>query len=280
MTILITGANGTIGSALVQDLKARGVAFETMSSRIGESTRQGDFADVQSLTQAFAGIDTLFVLLPLVPHKLALAGNVALAAKAAGVKHIVRSSGAGADASSSFALPRLQGQIDDVLRATGIATTILQPAGFMQNYATFQAQQVLAGEIAAPHGKAKKSMVDARDIAAVAAVILLNPTQHAGKSYLLTSKDSLSEAESAAILAKVLGRPVRYQATTLDATVEGMKQWGLPEEIIELMSSLHQIVAAGYAAGTTDDVELLLGRKPISFEQFARDYAKTWSKAA
>ncbi len=59
-----------------------------------------------------------------------------------------------------------------------------------------------------------------------------------------------------------------------------MKQWGLPGEIIELMSSLHQIIAAGYAARTTDDVELLLGRKPMSFEQFARDYAKTWSKAA
>ena len=280
MTILITGANGTIGSALVQDLKARGVAFETMSSRLGESSRQGDFADVQSLKQAFAGIDTLFVLLPLVPHKLALAGNVAQAAKAAGVKHIVRSSGAGADASSAFALPRLQGQIDDVLRATGIPTTFLQPAGFMQNYATFQAQQVLAGEIAAPHGEAKKSMVDARDVAAVAAEILLDPIKHAGKSYVLTSEDSLSEAESAAILAKVLGRPVRYQATTLDATVAGMKQWGLPGEIIELMSSLHQIVAAGYAAGTTKDVELLLGRKPISFVQFARDYAKTWSNAA
>jgi uncharacterized protein YbjT (DUF2867 family) len=280
MTILITGASGTIGSALVQDLKTRGVSFETMSSRPGLASRTGDFADPESLTKAFAGIDTLFVLLPLVPDKLGLARNVAAAAKAAGVKHIVRSSGAGADAHSPFALPRLQGQIDDLLSATGIPTTFLRPAGFMQNYATFQATQVMAGEIAAPHGDAKKSMVDARDIAAVAAVILLDPSKHVGKAYVLTSEDSQSEAETATVLGKVLGWPVRYQATSLQDTEAGMKQWGLPAEIQELMSSLHQVVAAGYAAGTTRDVETLLGRKPISVEQFARDYAKTWVRAA
>jgi uncharacterized protein YbjT (DUF2867 family) len=280
MTILITGASGTIGSALVQDLKARGVSFETMSSRPGQASRTGDFADPESLTKAFAGIDTLFVLLPLVSNKLGLASNVATAAKAAGVKHMVRSSGAGADAHSPFALPRLQGQIDDLLSATGIPTTLLRPAGFMQNYATFQAAQVIAGEIAAPHGDSKKSMVDARDIAAVVAVILLDPSKHAGKAYVLTSEVSQSEAETASVLSNVLGRPVGYQATTLQDTEAGMKHWGLPPEIQELMSSLHQIVAAGYAAGTTRDVETLLGRKPISVEQFARDYAKTWVRAA
>jgi uncharacterized protein YbjT (DUF2867 family) len=279
MTILITGANGTIGSALVQNLKAQGVAFETMSSRLGQASRLGDFADVQSLQQAFTGIDTLFVLLPLVPHKLALARNVAQAALAAGVKHIVRSSGAGADASSPFALPRLQGQIDELLSATGIACTFLRPAGFMQNYATFQAAQVIAGEISAPHGDAKKSMVDARDIAAVASMILQAPAQHAGKVYTLTSEDSQTEAETAAVLSKALGRTIRYQATSLESAVTGMQQWGLPAEIVEAMASLHQIVAAGYAAGTTTDVEMLLGRKPISVDQFARDYVKTWNQA-
>jgi uncharacterized protein YbjT (DUF2867 family) len=280
MTILITGANGTIGSALVQDLQACNVAFETMSSRPGQATRLGDFADVESLTRAFAGIDTLFVLLPLVPNKLDLARNVAAAALAAGVKYIVRSSGAGADPASPFALPRLQGQIDEVLSATGIPTTFLRPAGFMQNYATFQAAQVIAGEIAAPHGDAKKSMVDARDIAAVAAVVLLDPKKHVGKAYVLTSEDNQSEAETAAVLGRVLGRTIRYQATSLESTVAGMKQWGLPAEILEIMTSLHTLVAAGYAAGTTGDVEALLGRKPISVEQFARDYAGTWQKAA
>jgi uncharacterized protein YbjT (DUF2867 family) len=280
MSILITGATGNIGSALVQDLENRGITFETMSSRAGQGNRLGDFSDVESLKKAFAGIDTLFLVLPFVPGKLGLARNVASAALAAGVKHIVRSSGAGADASSTFALPRLQGQIDDLLKATGIPTTFLRPAGFMQNYATFQAQQVMAGEIAAPHGDAKKSMIDARDIAAVAAVILANPAKHAGQAYVLTSEDSQTEAQTAAILESVLGRPVRYKATTLEATVAQMQAWGVPAEIVEAMTSLHQIIAAGYAAQTTHDVENLLGRKPIGVEQFARDYAKVWAKTA
>ncbi|MBC7620669.1 MAG: NmrA family NAD(P)-binding protein [Candidatus Saccharibacteria bacterium] len=67
------------------------------------------------------------------------AANAALAAQRAGVKHIVRSSGAGPDPASPFALPRLQGQIDALIAATGIPTTFIRPAGFMQNFATFMA---------------------------------------------------------------------------------------------------------------------------------------------
>jgi uncharacterized protein YbjT (DUF2867 family) len=278
MAILITGATGTIGTQLTKELQAKGEKFYSMTSKPSNAPniRVASFDDVVALTKAFTGIKTLFVLLPLVANKLELARNVAVAAKAAGVQHIVRSSGAGADAASSFALPRLQGQIDDVLRATGIDCTFIRPAGFMQNYATYQVEQVKAGLINAAHGDAKKSMVDARDIAAVAAVILLNPTMHAGKTYTLTSDDSLTENESAAILSTAIGKPVRYEAISNDVAISGMKQWGLPQAVIDAMASLNDIVAAGYAAGTTSDVQTLLGRAPISFAQFAKDYSGVW----
>jgi uncharacterized protein YbjT (DUF2867 family) len=278
MTILITGATGTIGTQLTKELASKGATFYSMTSKPSDAnnTRVASFNDVQSLTKAFDGIKTLFVLLPLVANKLELARNVATAAKAAGVQHIVRSSGAGADAASSFALPRLQGQIDDLFTATGIACTFLRPAGFMQNYATYQVEQVKAGLINAAHGDAKKSMIDARDIAAVAATILLNPTVHAGKAYTLTSNDSLTENESAATLSTATGRPVRYEAISNDVAINGMKQWGLPQSVIDVMASLNDIVAAGYAAGTTSDVQTLLGRAPISFTQFAKDYSGVW----
>jgi uncharacterized protein YbjT (DUF2867 family) len=278
MAILITGATGTIGTQLTKELQTKGEKFYSMTSKPSNAPniRVASFDDVVALTKAFTGIKTLFVLLPLVANKLELARNVAVAAKAAGVQHIVRSSGAGADAASSFALPRLQGQIDDVLRATGIDCTFIRPAGFMQNYATYQVEQVKAGLINAAHGDAKKSMVDARDIAAVAAVILLNPTMHAGKTYTLTSDDSLTENESAAILSTAIGKPVRYEAISNDVAINGMKQWGLPQAVIDVMASLNEIVAAGYAAGTTSDVQTLLGRAPISFAQFAKDYSHVW----
>jgi uncharacterized protein YbjT (DUF2867 family) len=278
MTILITGATGTIGTQLTKELVSKGATFYSMTSKSSDAnnTRVASFNDVQSLTKAFDGIKTLFVLLPLVANKLELARNVAAAAKAAGVQHIVRSSGAGADAASSFALPRLQGQIDDLFTATGIACTFLRPAGFMQNYATYQVEQVKAGLINAAHGDAKKSMVDARDIAAVAAAILLSPKIHAGKAYTLTSNDSLTENESAAILSTAVGKPVRYEAISNETAINGMKQWGLSQSVIDVMASLNDIVAAGYAAGTTSDVQTLLGRDPISFAQFAKDYSSVW----
>ena len=94
--ILITGATGTIGSELVKALQASGTAFHIMSSKAEITSvapvRTASFESVEQLTQAFTGIDTLFVLLPLVPHKVQLARNVAQAAKATGVKHIVFSS--------------------------------------------------------------------------------------------------------------------------------------------------------------------------------------------
>jgi uncharacterized protein YbjT (DUF2867 family) len=278
MTILVTGATGTIGSHLVNLLTQSGTEFYTMSSKPGTTAnaRLGDFNSVESLTKAFNGIDTLFVLLPLVGNKLELAKNVATAAKTAGVKHIVRSSGAGADSSSSYALPRLQGQVDDALRSTGITTTFLQPAGFMQNYATFQVEQVKQGVIYAAHADAKKSMVDTRDIAAVAAKILQNPAAHANKSYVLTSNDSLTEQESAAILSSALGKSITYQAISLEAAEASMKEWGLPSLVFDAMASLNKIVSAGYAAGTTGDVKTILGREPISFAQFASEYASHW----
>ena len=87
--ILVTGASGNIGSPLVQELKALGADFAVMSSKPGAAmpgveTRHGDFGSVASLTEAFKGIDTVFLLFPLVPNKLVLATNAASAAKAAG----------------------------------------------------------------------------------------------------------------------------------------------------------------------------------------------------
>jgi len=103
--ILVTGATGTIGQALVKQLQDRGARFAVMSSRPGievggHTTVLGDMTDPASLQQAFTGVDTLFLLLPLVPNKVELARHAVQAARAAGVRHIVRSSGSGADPSS------------------------------------------------------------------------------------------------------------------------------------------------------------------------------------
>ena len=279
--ILVTGATGNIGSALVQELKASDSDFAVMTSKpgvtiAGVETRHGDFESVASLTAAFNGIDTLFLLFPLVENKVDLAKYAAEAAKAAGVKHIVRSSGAGADSASTFALPKLQGEIDDVLSATGIPTTFLRPAGFMQNYVTYQSQAIKDGAIYMADGGQAQSLIDARDIAAVAARVLTNPNAHAGKAYTLTGGEAFTGEQAAATISAALGKPVKHVSVPTEAAVATMNQWGMPPFIVNVMDSLNKIVSAGYASGVSPDVEIILGRKPRTFAAFVNESVGVW----
>jgi uncharacterized protein YbjT (DUF2867 family) len=129
--ILVTGGTGNIGRELVKQLQARGADFAIMSSKPGKaasSAREvyGDFTQPASLAGAFTGIDTLFLLFPLVPGMPDMARNAVVAAQLAGVRHIARSSGAGADAHSPASIARLHGEIDDLIVHSGIASTLLR----------------------------------------------------------------------------------------------------------------------------------------------------------
>lgn len=267
--ILLTGSTGTIGRELVRQLRAAGTPFT-------ELPKTARYEDADALARAFDGAETLFVLLPLVPHKVQLARNVAAAARRAGVKHIVRSSGAGADANAGFSLPKLQGTVDAVLADTGIATTFLRPAAFMQNYTTFLAGMVKDGTIYGATADTPQALVDVRDIAAVAARVLQAPAAHAGQAYTLTGPEALTDSQRAEILAKVLGKPVRFQAVPVEAGDDALRGMGLPPELVDWLGSLNRIVSAGYAAATTDDVQRLTGRAPGGFSRFAADHAALW----
>lgn len=276
--ILVTSASGNIGKPLVAELKTLGADFDIMSSKPQSiaNVRVADFNDVASLKKAFAGVDTLFLLFPLVENKVQLAKNAAEAAVAAGVKHIVRSSGAGADANAAFALPKLQGQIDEVLKATGIQTTFLRPGGFMQNYLTYHSQAIKDGTIYMADGGKAQALIDTRDIAAVAARVLTNPGAHAGKAYMLTGGADFTGNEAAEIISKALGKTVSHASVSTEAAVATMKGWQLPAWLIDLMDSLNQIVSAGYATGVSPDVENILGRKPRTFAAFVNDNVAAW----
>ena len=279
--ILVTGATGNIGGALVQELTELGADFAVMSSKPGAAisgveTRYGDFGNVASLIAAFAGIDTVFLLFPFVPNKVELAKNAATAAKAVGVKHIVCSSGAGADSASTFALAKLDGEIDDVFTASGILTTFLRPIGFMQNYVTYQLEAIKDGTIYAADAGQAQSLIDTRDIAAVAAKVLMNPGVHASKAYTLTGGEALTGAQAAAMISAAIGKTVSHVSVPTEAAVATMNQWGMPPFIVNVLDSLNHIISAGYASGVSPDVELILGRKPRTFSAFVADSAAVW----
>lgn len=279
--LLITGASGTIGKELVKQLQARDADFAVMSSKAaavvgGLPAVRGDFADAASLRQAFAGVQTLFLLFPFTPESVDLARNAVESAKASGVKHIVRSSGAGADASSPVAIARVQGEIDQLVIDSGIAYTLLRPNSFMQNFLNFYAGMIRGGALYLPQGQGKVSFVDTRDIAAVAAAVLQQPADHAGKVYTLTGGEALSNADVAACIGAALGRTISYVPVSDEAAITSMRQAGMTAWSIETLMSLNRIIAAGYTAEVSPDVQRVLGRAPIRFDRFVADNLAAW----
>lgn len=279
-TILITGASGTSGRELASVLRAQGadaIAASSSGKQIdGLPARAVDLADVASLGTAFAGIDTLFLLLPLQENMAQLARNAIAAAKHAGVRHIVRSSGAGADPASPFAIGRVQGEIDQLVMASGLGWTITRPANFMQNYLSYFAGMVRDGAVYLAHGDAAIAFVDTRDMAEANAVILQAPDAHRGRIYTLTGGQAVTNAQAVALIGEATGRPVQYTPVPDEAAQEAMRGMGMDAWSIDVMTSLNQVIRAGYAAGVSADLDQLLGRAPRRFADFASDYRSSW----
>ncbi|OQA34042.1 MAG: NAD(P)H azoreductase [Betaproteobacteria bacterium ADurb.Bin341] len=279
--ILITGATGTIGSEVVKALKARGLEFAAMSSRPdqmidGKPAVFGNFARPETLRQAFRGIDTLFLLQPLAPEMAEFGINAVDAAKAAGVRHIVRSSGGGADPDSPFAIAKVHGQVDRYVQESGLGWTLLRPNAFMQNFLTYYLEQIRSGAYYKPNGDGATSLVDVRDIAECAAAVLADPAAHAGRIYTLTGGEALTNSAQMAAISAAIGKEVRYVDVPEAAAVEAMTGLGFPPKVIDWLMSLNAVIKAGYAAGLSNDVRQLTGHAPRRFTDFVRENAAAW----
>ncbi|MCA6236228.1 MAG: NmrA family NAD(P)-binding protein, partial [Phenylobacterium sp.] len=248
--ILVTGAAGNIGAEIVKRLQARKADFAVMThasggAPAGAGETQGDFLDPASLRRAFEGVDTLFLLFPLVTEMPRMAANAVAAAKAAGVRHIVRSSGAGADAASPAAIAKVHGEIDALIRNSGIPFTLLLPTSFMQNLVNFYGAAIRDGALYAPRGDGATAVIDVRDIADVAVEVLTHPAAHAGQSYTLTGPENLTDAQMVSAIARQIGRDVRYVDVPETAAVDSLTRMGSPPQVIEWLMSLNHVIKQG-----------------------------------
>lgn len=280
-TILLTGATGTIGAAVrrsVAQLDAK-LLFGTRQPRSPDE-RAVDFSDRDGLVAAFTGVDLLFLLLPLVPNKLQLAENAIWAARQAGVKQIVRSSGMGADAASPYELLALNGAIDEQVRASGLAWTILRPNSFMHNFINYFGDMIRGGALYLPQGEGATSLIDVADIGAAVAAILAQPQQHQGQIYTLTGPAALTNSEAMHTLAQASGRAIDYVAVDEATAAAAMAGMGLPQPLIQWMLSWHRASRDGQAAAVTTTVTTLTGQPPRTLAQFAQQHAALWAAAA
>jgi len=278
--ILITGATGTNGRELIQQLTASGHRVRAMVRNPAKSTElaapnveliAGDFEQPASLDAALKGVDRAFLLTPVSAHAVKWQTAFIEAAKRAGVRYLLKFSGMGATQANPSEIMRQHAKSDSILQRSGIPHTILQPNSFYQN--TLWSAGTIKGANAfyLPFKDAKQSVVDVRDINAIAAKVLTG-SGHEGKTYLITGPEALTCQQMAETLTKVLDRPIHYVNVPLSAAEDGMRQMHMPEWNVKALSDLYDYFASGAAASVTDTVRQLLGRPPITFEQFCRDH--------
>jgi uncharacterized protein YbjT (DUF2867 family) len=232
-----------------------------------------DITNMESMHNALKDGDAFFSLTPLVENLVEASKKAIQAAKAAGIKKIVRSSAQGAGPEAGIDLGRWHYAVEKAIEDSGIPFNILRPANFMQNYINFGTPETIKSQSAfyTPLGDAKVSPEDTRDISAVAAKMLVEHG-HEGMRYELTGGESLSNAEIAELLSKALGRKVSHVTIPEAAASDAMRKAGTPPWLVHLLTELNAVGKAGYLAAVKPDTELILKRKPITFAKFIQDH--------
>jgi uncharacterized protein YbjT (DUF2867 family) len=280
-TILITGATGTVGSQVVQQLAAGHAAVRVLVRSQGKADAfldtgmtafVGDFEKPETLAPALDGADAMFLLSAPDPRQVELESNAIDAAKRAGVRHVVKLSAIGAGLDATFSFGRLHGEIEQRLEASGLPYTHLRSNGFLQNLLGSAETVKGQGALFGPLGDARVSFVDARDVAAVAAAVLTGDG-HDGKAYVITGPEAITFAEIAQKIGAASGREVKYVEVLFEAAREAMLGQGIPEWQVDGIIELSRFYVAGNAAMVTDVVREVAGKEPITVDQFARDHA-------
>ena len=279
--ILVTTA-GKVGAETVRLLRQRDLPVRVLVrdpakvkalADAGAEIAVGDLAVPASIDEAMAGVTSVVLVSPAVPAQEL---NVVHSAARAGVGHVVKATSK-ASADSPIARRRGQAEIEAGLAASGLDHTLLRSNAYMQNVLALAPAIAKASSFGSSAGRGRTGMVDARDVAAVAAAIAASPAGHAGQTYWLTGPELISNYDVAAVLSRLLGRTITYRELTFEESKDAMIRAGVPEPIAHMNAQAFSLTADGDAEWLTDDVRTLLGRPARSFEQFATDYATAFA---
>ncbi len=279
--ILVTTA-GKVGSEAVLLLRQREMPVRVLVRNpekakaladAGAEIAAGDLDAPASIDAAMAGITAVVLVSPGVPAQEL---NVIHSAARAGAGHVIKVT-SNASADSPIARRRWQTEIEAGLTVSGLGHTLLRSNAYMQNVLALAPAIAKTSGFGSSAGQGRVGMIDARDVAAVAAGIAASPASHAGKTYWLTGPELISYSGVAAVLSKLLGRPITYRELSFEHDKDAMIRAGVPEPIAEMNAQAFTMIADGDAEWVTEDVPSLLRRPARSFEQFASDYAAAFS---
>ncbi len=287
--IVVTGATGQLGRLIVEKLldrlpadqvgaSVRDPAKATDLQARGVRVRRGDFAESDTLRDAFEGADQLLIVSsnaaayrgdPRTQHRAAID-----AARAAGVRRIVYTSHMAASPSSAFAPMHDHAATEGMLRESGLAWAALRN-GFYASSGIFQMGDALkTGVIAAP-ADGRVSWTAHPDLAEAAAIVLANEGRYDGPTPPLTGSQALDLADLAHVASDVLGRPVTRQVLTEDAFRTDMQTRGMPAAFAEFTLGLYRASRAGEFSSVDPTLAQLLRRDPITMRKIIAETAKS-----
>ncbi|MEV0334756.1 NAD(P)H-binding protein [Nocardia sp. NPDC050717] len=276
--ILITGATGTIGSAIVTQLLADGVAVRAAtrdparaSFPAGVDIVHVDYRDPATFAPAMAGIDAAFLNGLPGPEDTGVDGALAAAARTAGVRRVVKLSAIGTGdprlgVPGSWHVPGEQ-----AVRESGLEWTILRPNTFASNTLSWIEPLRAGHPVPNLYGDGKQAVVDPRDVAEVAATAL-RAGGYDGRVLTLTGPLLQTGREQAAVLAEIIGRPIEVTDIAAGEAREFMTAAGLPPAFVEGSLIGQAFIRDGHNELITGDVAEVLGREPRSYADWAADH--------
>ena len=283
--ILITGATGTNGTELIKLLAAQNIPVRAMvrhpekAAAIalpGVELVSGDFDQPETLRAALQGVEKAFLLTPSFQNAAELQTNFVNEAKKGGVQHIVKLSQLGADVNAPTRFLQYHGIVEAAIKDAGITYTFLRPNLFMQAMLSSTPTIKAQNAIYAPIGEGRVSVVDVRDIAAVA-FAAFTQDGHENQAYNITGPQALSHADMAATISEVVGRTIQFVDIPPATMREILLSVHFPEWTADGLLGEYEQWSHNEGAQVTSDVEDVTGDAPRSFQQFAHDYAAAFS---
>ncbi|BDP44290.1 oxidoreductase (plasmid) [Deinococcus aetherius] len=279
-TVLVLGSTGKTGRRLVPRLTASGLKVRAASRKAGEGRVHFDWDRRETHLPALRGADALYLVAPdLVEDPTPVVGPFLESAEREGVTRVVLLSSLGTEFPNEDPDSGRR-KVERQVMASGLAWTILRPSGFAQNFSEgFLLPGILrAGAVASVTGSGAVALVDAGDIAAVAAAALTEDG-HSGATYAVTGPEALTFAQAAATIGQVIGRDIGYRQISPDELTGILVGSGIPADYAAMVVRDQEAIRDGAGATVTGTVAQVTGRPATPFAAYAAGAARAWTSA-
>jgi uncharacterized protein YbjT (DUF2867 family) len=280
--ILITGSTGKTGGEVARQLAAARTPFRALVRdadkaepvrALGAELIVGDMADKACLEQALQGVDKALLVLPNIEQQLIYEKQFTDAAVSSGVRHLVYLSSLESVPESKNPITQNHVAAENYIKQSGLTWTMIRPTFFMQIFGGMAAKIKETGKIIMPAGNGTVSTTDLRDVGEIIRNILTgDSSNYDNQSYDLTGPQLLTFSEIADRFSKVLGKPIQYVDQPMDEFRRALRSVNLSKWRTDAVVKELEAIGNGAVDHTTDTIEKLLGRPPLSLDRYIDDH--------